>query len=254
MSAGRALAEGHHETCGWPLPLLAPLSRMPKLAHRTQSPEPADAPAGPPDAGLRASCCSSGASFQSVLPRSSFIIAALTDWYDGWIARKTGDTSRDGGSSLIRWPTRSSRRRRCCPTSPSGSSMAGWSGLSLCAISSSPDCGLRGIQRPADRDLPGGAGKDLRTVRRHLLYPDPLCRHDASPAIQPSFGSRIDDLMDPQVLFGMMLLVTLVSVGTAVAYLFDNSKLLRELYGSIRPGASRPASRDGSARRSGCAA
>jgi len=49
------------------------------------------------------------------------------------------------------------------------------------------------------------------------------------PSVYEQFGSTIDSLMHPQVLFGMMLLVTLSSVGTGIAYLVDNWKNLLEL-------------------------
>ena len=49
------------------------------------------------------------------------------------------------------------------------------------------------------------------------------------------FGPTIDTLMHPKVLFGMMLLVTLTTAGTGIAYVFDNRKVLRELYERIRP-------------------
>jgi hypothetical protein len=41
--------------------------------------------------------------------------------------------------------------------------------------------------------------------------------------------------MHPQVLFGMMLTVMLSTVGTGVAYLFDNRKVIGELYERLRP-------------------
>ena len=44
------------------------------------------------------------------------------------------------------------------------------------------------------------------------------------------FSSFIEPLMQPQVLFGMMMLVTLSTIGTGVMYIFDNRKLLRKLY------------------------
>jgi len=47
-------------------------------------------------------------------------------------------------------------------------------------------------------------------------------------------GFTIDSLLHPQVLFGMMLLVTLSTVGTGIAYLFDNRKIIRELLEELR--------------------
>jgi hypothetical protein len=52
------------------------------------------------------------------------------------------------------------------------------------------------------------------------------------PAINERFGATIDTLMNQQVLFGMMLLVTISAVGTALAYLWDDRKMLKELFSS----------------------
>ena len=38
----------------------------------------------------------SEASFNKQLSLAVFVIAALTDWYDGWVARKFGNISRWG--------------------------------------------------------------------------------------------------------------------------------------------------------------
>jgi CDP-diacylglycerol--glycerol-3-phosphate 3-phosphatidyltransferase len=56
------------------------------------------------------------------------------------------------------------------------------------------------------------------------------------PALTERWGALIDSLMHPQVLFGMMMLVTLTTVGTGVAYLFDNRTVLRELVAQLRSG------------------
>jgi len=50
------------------------------------------------------------------------------------------------------------------------------------------------------------------------------------PIVYEKFRETIDTLMHPEVLFGMMLLVTLSSLGTGIAYLYDNRRFLRELY------------------------
>ena len=52
------------------------------------------------------------------------------------------------------------------------------------------------------------------------------------PVIRQRFGEWIDTLMHPQVLFGMVLVVTLSTIGTGVLYLIDNRNMLRELFGT----------------------
>ena len=56
----------------------------------------------------------------------------------------------------------------------------------------------------------------------------------ALPILQ--FSETLDILMDQRVLFGMMLLVTISSLATAILYLIDNRLLLRQIAGKLRTG------------------
>ena len=53
------------------------------------------------------------------------------------------------------------------------------------------------------------------------------------PSVYDQFGRWIDSLMQRDVLFGMMLLVTIMTVWTGTAYMIDNRKTLRDLYERI---------------------
>jgi len=66
-----------------------------------------------------------------------FIVARLTDWYDGWIARRMGYSTR-WGKFLDPLADKSSLPRHCFPTPVWGWSMPGWSGSSFSGIFSLP--------------------------------------------------------------------------------------------------------------------
>ena len=55
------------------------------------------------------------------------------------------------------------------------------------------------------------------------------------PVIQRDFGAWIETMMHPKVLFGMMLLVTISTIGTGLMYLFDNRKFISTIYSTSPP-------------------
>jgi CDP-diacylglycerol--glycerol-3-phosphate 3-phosphatidyltransferase len=162
-----------------------------------------------------------------------FVIAALTDWYDGWAARKTGAISR-GGKFLD-------------PLADKILSSAAllsyvWLGLIdawMVWIVIARDfliTGLRTLAEYRDQPIVTSRGAQAKTFGQFVViyYILILYVGRSVPLVSQKFGPTIDVLMAPQVLFGMMLLVTLSTVGTGVAYLFDNRKFLGELYAGLR--------------------
>ena len=164
-----------------------------------------------------------------------FVIAALTDWYDGWIARKLGYMSRWGkfldplADKIL-----------------SSAALIAFAGIGLVDawmvwIVVARDFLITGLRIYAEyRNQPvlTTKGAQAKTFGQFVVIYYILILYVAKsiPIVYERFGPTIDDLMHPQVLFGMMLLVTLSTLGTGVAYLFANRTILRELYGSLRSG------------------
>jgi len=158
-----------------------------------------------------------------------FVIAAITDWYDGWIARRRGYTSRWGkfldplADKIL-----------------SSAALLSYVALGLVDawmvwIVIGRDFLITGLRAYAEyKDMPviTSRGAQAKTFGEFVVIYYILILYVARsvPTLNDRFGSTIDTLMHPQVLFGMMLLVTLSTVGTGLAYLFDNRKVLRELY------------------------
>jgi CDP-diacylglycerol--glycerol-3-phosphate 3-phosphatidyltransferase len=171
----------------------------------------------------------SGSSLLMQLSLVVFIIAALTDWYDGWIARKQGYISRWGkfldplADKIL-----------------SSSALISFAALALVDawmvwIVIARDfliTGLRVYAEFKDKPVVTSRGAQAKTFGEFVVIYYILILYVAHtvPSISEQFGTTIDSLMNPKVLFGMMLLVTLSNVGTGVAYLFENRKVLRELY------------------------
>lgn len=167
-----------------------------------------------------------------------FVVAALTDWYDGWIARKMGYISRWGkfldplADKIL-----------------SSVALLVYVGLGLVdawmvwivIVRDFVITGLRSYAEFRDRPIVTSRGAQAKTFGQFVVIYYILILYVARsvPFIYSDWGSTIDTLMHPRVLFGMMLVVTLSTVGTGIAYLFDNRSFLRELYASIRSGRAR---------------
>lgn len=166
-----------------------------------------------------------------------FVIAALTDWYDGWIARKMGYSTRWGkfldplADKIL-----------------SSAALLAYVSLDLVPawmvwIVIGRDFFITGLRTYAeyhDQPIVTSKGAQAKTFGEFVVIYYILILYVARnvPGVYEEFGPMIESLMHPQVLYGMMLLVTISTVGTGVAYLFDNRKFLLELYERFR--ARRP--------------
>ena len=149
-----------------------------------------------------------------------FVVAALTDWYDGWIARKMQHSSRWG---KFLDPLADKILSSCALLAFVGLNLVdAW----MVWIVIVRDFFITGLRRSAEYlDKPF-------VVIYYILI---LYVGRSIPPVYGEFGPTIDTLMHPKVLFGMMLLVTLTTAGTGIAYVFDNRKVIRELYDRFRP-------------------
>src|SRR5512135_59693 len=148
-----------------------------------------------------------------------FIIAALTDWYDSWIARKMGYVSRWGkfldplADKIL-----------------SSAALLTYVALGLVDawmvwIVIGRDfliTGLRSLAEFRGKPIVTSRGAQAKTFGEFVViyYILILYVGRSVPMVYDRFGPTIDTLMHPQVLFGMMLLVTLSTVGTGLAYLY----------------------------------
>lgn len=166
-----------------------------------------------------------------------FIVAALTDWYDGWIARKMGYSSRWGKF-----------------LDPLADKVLSSVALLVYVYLGLVDAwmvwvvvtrdflitGLRSYAEYKDRPIVTSKSAQAKTFGQFVVIYYILILYVAKnvPLIYGQFSDTIDTLMHPEVLFGMMLLVTISTVGTGIGYLIDNRKFLHELYVDIKSTAS----------------
>ncbi|TLY33144.1 MAG: CDP-alcohol phosphatidyltransferase family protein [Ignavibacteria bacterium] len=159
-----------------------------------------------------------------------YIVAALTDWYDGRVARRYGYVSRWG--------------KFLDPLADKILSAAAlfsfvflrlvdawmvWIIVSRDALITS----LRSYAEWKNEPIVTSKTAQAKTFGEFTIIYYILIVYVASQIgfIEYRMDNLFTTLLDKRVLFGMMLLVTISSIGTAVMYLFDNRKFLRELYG-----------------------
>ncbi|MBA4313214.1 MAG: CDP-diacylglycerol--glycerol-3-phosphate 3-phosphatidyltransferase [Chlorobiaceae bacterium] len=158
-----------------------------------------------------------------------YIVAALTDWYDGWVARKYGYVSRWG--------------QFFDPLADKILSLAALFSFAylnlidawmvwIIVVRDIIITSLRSYAEWTDRPIVTSKSAQAKTFGEYIVIYYILVLYVAGSVsfIKQDFRSLLDSLMHPQVLFGMLLLVTLSTIGTGIMYLFDNRKLLQELY------------------------
>ncbi len=162
-----------------------------------------------------------------------FIVAALTDWYDGWVARKWGYISRFG-----------------IFLDPLADKILTSSALIAFAILGLVDSWmvwiiifrdilitlLRSIAEYKDHPVVTSSTAKAKTTVQYIViyYILALYVLRTIPHLNikyPGVYDYTEYLLLPQVLFGMMLLVTFLTVWTGLTYLYSNRKFIKSLYG-----------------------
>lgn len=170
----------------------------------------------------------SDSSFWRQISLIVYILAALTDWYDGWVARRYGYVSRWGQFF-----------------DPLADKVLAAAALFAFVYLGLVDAwmvwiivlrdflitGLRTLAEYKGQPIVTSRTAQAKTFGQFVVIYYILILYLAKfvPFIQLQFGSIIETLLDPLVLFGMMIVVTLSNIGTGILYLFDNRKFLEEL-------------------------
>jgi CDP-diacylglycerol--glycerol-3-phosphate 3-phosphatidyltransferase len=158
-----------------------------------------------------------------------FVVAALTDWYDGVIARKYGYVSRWGkfldplaDKILTAAALFSFVYLRLVDA------WMVWIIVGRDALITA----LRSIAEWQDKPIVTSKSAQAKTFSEYIVIYYILILSVARhvPVIASDYGALIETLMHPQVLFGMMMLVLISSVITGAQYLIDNRTFIHELY------------------------
>lgn len=180
----------------------------------------------------------SDSSFWKQIALVVYIVAALTDWYDGWVARKYGYITRWG---KFLDPLADKILSSAALFSFVALGLVNAWMVWIIVIRDFLITGLRSYAEFKDRPIITSKTAQAKTFGEFVFIYYVLILYIGKhvPVIYKDNGHWFDTLMHPLVLFGMMLLVTLSSIGTGIMYIIDNRTILRELYGTAPTAANK---------------
>lgn len=167
--------------------------------------------------------------FQRQLSVVVYVVAALTDWYDGWIARRYGSMSRWG--KFLDPLADKVLAAAALLTFAALGLIDAWM-VWVIVVRDVVITGLRSYAEWTDHPIVTSRSAQAKTFSEFIVIWYILLLYVAGsiPVVRHEFSGTIDVLTDPRVLFGMMLLVTISSVATGILYLVDNRRIIPELY------------------------
>ena len=158
-----------------------------------------------------------------------FIVALLTDWYDGWVARRWGYITR-WGSFLDPLADKIVTSAALIAFVYLGLSPA-WP---VCLIV------VRDIAITLLRSYSEFKGKPFYTSRFAktktflqfvvIYYILLLYVANETPFFHNRFGATIDTLLDHTLIYVVMVAIAVITLWTGVSYIVENWKTIRELY------------------------
>jgi CDP-diacylglycerol--glycerol-3-phosphate 3-phosphatidyltransferase len=160
-----------------------------------------------------------------------FIVAMLTDWYDGWVARRWG--------YVTRWGTFLDPLADKILTS---AALIGFIYLDLVPPWTVWVIVVRDIAITVFRSSAELKGKPFDTSRMaktktflqftliYYILLAYLARDNDS--IRARYGSLLDQLLDYSLLYALMVVIVAITLLTGALYIIENWSTVRELYGS----------------------
>jgi len=158
-----------------------------------------------------------------------FILAAFTDWYDGWLARRWGYVTRWGAffdpladkfvtsAALIAYV--------------SLDLVAGWM-VWIIVVRDVVITLLRSYAEFKGKPVDTSKLAKTKTVGQYIIIYYLLILYVGrnTPVLQENFGSLIQTLLDYTLVYAMMVFITAITLWTGIVYIIDNWKIIRELY------------------------
>lgn len=161
-----------------------------------------------------------------------FVVASLTDWYDGWVARKWGYISRWG---KFLDPLADKILTSAAFVSFIYLDLAPAWMIWVIVVRDLLITILRSLAEYKDRPVITSGPAKTKTFSQFVLiyYILVLYTLRITPSVYEQYNGPIDFLLNHNLLFALVLVVTVFTTWTGVIYLFDNRKTLAELYASV---------------------
>lgn len=158
-----------------------------------------------------------------------FLIALLTDWYDGWVARRWG--------YITRWGTFLDPLADKIITS---AALVAFIYLNLAPPWAVWGIVIRDLLITFLRSFAEYKGKAInvtkfaktKTFTQFVVIFYVLILYVAQDVefFRENFGGLISSLLDHSILYALMTVIAVLTLWTGVLYLIDNWKIIRELY------------------------
>ncbi|MDH7516248.1 MAG: CDP-diacylglycerol--glycerol-3-phosphate 3-phosphatidyltransferase [Bacteroidota bacterium] len=160
-----------------------------------------------------------------------FFLAALTDWYDGIIARRS-NTITSVGKFLDPLADKFLTSAAFIAFAVTG--YVAWWMVWVIIIRDILITFLRSIAEARNAHITTSRSAQTKTFVQMaaLYYLLLLIVGRETEWVRTRFLNQIDILLQPQIIYALMLMVTLLTVVTGIQYLYDNRKFLGEILGS----------------------
>jgi CDP-diacylglycerol--glycerol-3-phosphate 3-phosphatidyltransferase len=158
-----------------------------------------------------------------------YVVAALTDWYDGWVARKWGFVTR-WGKFLDPLADKILTSAAFIAFVYMGL-MEGWM-IIIIVIRDFSITLLRSYAELKDKPVVTAKLAKVKTFLQMavIYYVLLLLVFKDIKWIAASWGDLLQTLISRKIIYPLMLVITLLTLVTGVMYIIDNRKTLRELY------------------------
>jgi CDP-diacylglycerol--glycerol-3-phosphate 3-phosphatidyltransferase len=159
----------------------------------------------------------------------AFTIASLTDWYDGWVARKWGYISRWG---KFFDPLADKVLTSAAFFAFAVLGLAPFWMVWIIVIRDILITVLRAISEYKDQPVVTSYLAKVKTFAQMTLLYYVLILYIAktTPGFWSGSMSLIDLLLNPTLVYVLMLAVTLITLWTGITYFLDNRKTILDLY------------------------
>ena len=160
-----------------------------------------------------------------------FIFAAITDWYDGWLARRWGYVTR-WGAFLDPLADKVLTSAALLAYSSLGlvSSWMVW----IIVIRDAVITLLRSYAEYKGKPVDTSKLAKTKTFAQYVLIYYLLILYVAqnTPIMEENFGGLINTLLNYSFIYSAMFIITGITLWTGIIYIIDNWKTIRELYES----------------------
>ncbi len=160
-----------------------------------------------------------------------YFLAAITDWYDGWLARRWGYVTR-WGAFLDPLADKVLTSAALLAYASLGL-VSGWM-VWIIIIRDAIITILRSYAEYKAKPVDTSRLAKTKTFAQYVLVYYLLIFYVAqnTPSIEENFGGLIKTLLNYSFIYSVMILITGITLWTGIIYIVDNWKTIRELYES----------------------